>query len=1250
MKKRNFVKVFCVLLTLAIAAGMLPLNATAQESVLNTPPIVQKEELQPSGNSMPVNIQEVSNSVKTQEILKKLHALRSYTVPSNVYATTPAYSKAPYVAGLMTSSYLQHLTDHVNYTRYVAGLQPVQHDIELSANAQFGSTLMAATRYFAHSIPLSSKPADMPQAFFNSGNDAVGSSNIGGGHASQVLFNYSCLNDSDPSNIDRVGHRSSLLSASMGKIGFGKSGIYSTTKVFDSSGAGLPAGEYITWPSEGVFPLELIDHTYSYGDNLAWSFTYDRSDYSIEGKPGITLTRMADNRKWMFGSAGSGEYYKTQNYGKWGYETFIFRPATNILNGNTYKSGDVFEVAITGLKRVGTATPVTISYSVEIIDTALLTDLKISPASATPTIGKTVNLSAVKTPSNSLESVTWSSSNTNIATVSSSGVVTAKANGTVTITAKAINGKTATCTINVTPPLTDLKVSPTSSTVFEGKTVNLSAVRTPSNSAESITWSSSNTTVATVSSSGVVTAKKSGTVTITVSSANGKTAACQITVSPILTDLKVSPTSSTIYEGKTVTLSAVKTPSNSTETITWSSSNTDIATVSSGGVVTAKKGGTVTITAKAINGKTATSAITVSPVLTDLKVSPTSSTIFEGKTVTLSAAKTPSNSAESITWSSSDTSVATVSSSGVVTAKKSGTATITAKATNGKTAACTITVSPILTDLKVSPTSSTIFEGKTLTLSTVKTPSNSTESITWSSSNTNVATVSSSGVVTAKKSGTATITAKATNGKTATSAITVSPVLTDLKISPASSTVYEGKTVTLSAAKTPSNSAESITWSSSDTSVATVSSSGVVTAKKSGTATITAKATNGKTATCKITVSPILTDLKVSPTSSAIYEGKTVTVSVTKTPSNSTETITWSSSNTNVATVSSSGVVTARKSGTATITAKATNGKTATCKITVNPILTDLKISPSASTVAKGKTLNLSAVKTPSNSPETITWSSSNTSVATVSSSGVVTANENGTATITAKATNGKTATCKITVSQPLTGLKVSPSSSTLAKGKTVKLSAVKTPSNSAESITWSSSNKNVAIVSSSGVVTAKKDGTATITAKSTNGKTATCKITVNSPKYVSLRIDKNRAIQNGVKTSIDKQGTKPFAISGRTMVPVRFISEKMGGKVTYKNAKTPITIKYKDITIELTINQKKMKVTQGKTTKTITLDVAAQVKNNRTYIPLRAISQALGFNVYYHSSTKTIIISEPKSTSAQRKARIAEAKSYITK
>ena len=131
------------------------------------------------------------------------------------------------------------------------------------------------------------------------------------------------------------------------------------------------------------------------------------------------------------------------------------------------------------------------------------------------------------------KSVTWSSSNTSVATVNSSGKVTAKAVGTTTITVTTVDGgKTATCTVTVKQPVTGVSVSPASATLNVGGTQQLSATVTPSNADnKNVTWSSSNTSVARVSSSGLVTAVAKGNATITVTTTDGsKTATCTVTV------------------------------------------------------------------------------------------------------------------------------------------------------------------------------------------------------------------------------------------------------------------------------------------------------------------------------------------------------------------------------------------------------------------------------------------------------------------------------------------------------------------------------------------------------------------------------------------------------------------------------------------------------------------------------------------------------------------------------------------------
>lgn len=222
--------------------------------------------------------------------------------------------------------------------------------------------------------------------------------------------------------------------------------------------------------------------------------------------------------------------------------------------------------------------------------------------------------------------------------------------------------------------------------------------------------------------------------------------------------------------------------------------------------------------------------------------------------------------------------------------------------------------------------------------------------IKWESSDTNIALVEN-GKVTAVKSGECKITLTIED-KTATCVVKVNPKPTEpveikpssVSLSKNSASIYIGDSVTLKATVSP-NEAEnkSITWTSSDSGVATVYN-GTVTGKSSGTVTITATTVNGKTATCKVTVSKkpeeppktiSTTGISVSKGSITLYIGENATISATVSPDNaSNKNVTWSSSNNSVTTVSN-GKIVAIAEGTATITAKASGGQTATCTVTV---------------------------------------------------------------------------------------------------------------------------------------------------------------------------------------------------------------------------------------------------------------------------------------------------------------------------
>ena len=585
--------------------------------------------------------------------------------------------------------------------------------------------------------------------------------------------------------------------------------------------------------------------------------------------------------------------------------------------------------------------------------------IKLSVTEWSGKIGEKILLTATVLPENTTDkSVTWTSSNEAVATVDANGNVTAIGLGNADITATC-GEVSATCTVTVVPtPVMSVTLSNTSLNLTEGETATLTATIAPENATDkSVTWTSSDASIASVSAEGVVTAIKAGTATITATSANIKTATCTVTVAANIISvesIEISKTELSLTEGDTATLTATIAPENATDkTVTWTSSDEAVATVSADGVVTAVKAGTATITAASSNGKTASCVVTVAAKIyevTGITLSITELSMTEGDTTTLTATIAPENATDkSVTWTSSDEAVATVSADGVVTAVKAGTATITVASSNGKTATCKVTVAAKIievTGITLSKTELSMTEGDTESLTATIAPENATDkSVTWTSSDEAVATVSADGVVTAVKAGTATITVASSNGKTATCKVTVAAKIievTGITLSNTNINLTEGETATITATITPENATDkSVKWTSSEESVATVSSDGKVTAVGCGTAVITVSSTDGSgvKSECNVTVTakfiPV-TSITLSATEWEGREGDQLTLKATVLPEDATDkTILWSSSNESVATVSSKGIITAVGVGYTIITASASDGSGITASMFV---------------------------------------------------------------------------------------------------------------------------------------------------------------------------------------------------------------------------------------------------------------------------------------------------------------------------
>jgi uncharacterized protein YjdB len=782
--------------------------------------------------------------------------------------------------------------------------------------------------------------------------------------------------------------------------------------------------------------------------------------------------------------------------------------------------------------------------------------------------GSALQLSAVGTYSDEstatlTSQVTWRSSDNTIATVSSSGLVSGIKANTVTITADlgSVSGSMA-ITVN-SAPLTSIAVSSTSSSLNAGSSEQLTAQGTYADNSTAditsqVTWQSLDSTIATVSASGLATGVKAGAVTVkaTLGSVSGTMA---LTVNPpTLTAIEVVPSSFSVASGQVLQLTAQGAYSNGTiqdvtTQATWTSNSSHLS-VSSTGLATGVDPGSATITASIGSISGSASGTTSALVLNSISVTPSSTSIAIGQTQAFTATGILSDGSstdmtKSVTWSSDNASLATINSAGVATGlANSNGSPVTITATSGTvsgSASLTVT-SAVLTAINISPSDQSMPAGGQIPLTLTGTYSDgSTQSITsatWSSSDPTLATVDpGTGVVTgvANSNGTPVTISATVGGLTATTSVYVtSATIVSITLSPATATIVSGTTQQYSVYANFSDEStqllsEGLSWSSSSPTTAAVSASGLAFGLAPGQSAITVSY-GTLTASAVLVVTPAtLTSIAVNPPSPSVNVNGSVQFTATGTFSdNSTQDIstlvTWSSSTANVAFVSGNGLATALSAGSSMITASY-DGVTGSTTLTVNaPTLTSIAVS-GGSSLAAGMSEQLTAQGTYSDSStapipsQQVTWLSDNTSSAIVSPYGIVTGVNAGTANIYASV-GSVSGSLALTVNPPtLTSIVIIPSIFSVAAGQTYQLSALGIYSNgTSQDVTaqasWSSNSSSLSVAG--GLATGVSMGSATITASigsvsgSASGTTTAAvlnSITVN-PSTASIAIGQTQA------------------------------------------------------------------------------------------------------------------------------------------
>jgi len=791
--------------------------------------------------------------------------------------------------------------------------------------------------------------------------------------------------------------------------------------------------------------------------------------------------------------------------------------------------------------RAAGATPDTATLLVE----SSISALSVYPEAVSTFEGDSLKFSASATlaSGSNLEfpKVAWSSSDTTIALVDAGGIVTSVGSGDVLISADYL-GVTAAAAVNVREPeVVSVSVSPANKTIYVNSQTKLHA-SLRDNGGRNVTrsnllWSSSNTTVATVTSDGTVSGKSSGFAIIT-AKAGEKAASATINVlGAPATTVAVSISQGTISAGQTAqaTANLVDKDGNvlTGRQIAWQSSNPAIATVNSSGLVTGIAAGNVTISAivDAIVGRASLSVVSALP--TAVRIDPASASLSPAQSVQLTAAETDQNGNtipnHPVTWSSSNTAVATVFN-GLVRAVAQGSAAISANV-DGLTATSQITVSPVsAASLVVSPSIVSLQSGQSAQLSSVVKDAAgnilTNRAVSWISANPTVATVSASGSVTAIAGGSVVITGRvdAAVANATVNVASAAPVgVASVEVILSAPALVLGQTGQASAILRDSNgnvlAGRSVTWSSEPGEIARIAAGGQITAMEPGSSSIIATSEGVSGATTLVVTPPPLTpvatvSVSATPTSLTVNQTSQLTV-VLRDAAGATlsgRTISFNSSNSAIASVSSSGLVTGKGAGSVTITATS-EGKNGIVGITVTGAasVATVTVSVGSSSLSSGQTTQASAVAKDAFgnvvTGKTFVWTSSNTSVASVSTSGLVTAVGGGMASIVATVDNNKAGSTTVNVAAPtppsVSSVSVTLGASSLAVGATTQASVVVRDAQgnvlTNRTITYSSSSASIASVSLSGLVTGLVAGTASIRA-TVDGVVGSANVTVSAP------------------------------------------------------------------------------------------------------------------------------------------------------
>jgi hypothetical protein len=794
-----------------------------------------------------------------------------------------------------------------------------------------------------------------------------------------------------------------------------------------------------------------------------------------------------------------------------------------------------------------------------VVNTPALVSIAVTPVSVAIPLGTTQQFTATGTYTDGstqdlTSSASWSSDTPGIVVFSSPGLASGVGVGAANITATlGVISNSAALTVNP-PVLVSLSVLPASATVPAGLGQQYVAIGVYTDGSaqiltNSVTWTSSAPSVATIAGSGMATTLIQGSANL-VATLGAIHAAGSLTVAaPVLSSIAVNPSAASVPAGTTQQFAAAGTFSDgSTQDVTssaqWTSSSAS-ASVDGTGLATGVGIGSAAISAR-VNSISGTAVLSVAqPLLVSIALTPANPKLPMGTVLPVKATGTYTDGSTqdlttTVSWNTADSGILTVDNQGNATTVAVGSTSVAATY-NGISNSTVATVTPAaLVSIAITPATPTIPLGTTQQFAatgrfTDGTTQDVTQTVQWTSDS-GSATFSSTttGLATGVITGAANV--SATSGSVdATTKLTVTgAVLVSIAVTPANPSIALGTTQQYVATGTFTDGttqdlSATATWASDAPSTVTINGTGLATSLSTGTTNISATSGNVVGSTGMIVTSAVLVSIAITPPNASIPLGTTQQFTALGTYSDtSTQDLTqsahWSSTEADAATISNSvptdGLATTLAAGETNI--QVTSGAVSSyATLVVTPAkLTSIAISPQSPSIALGTTQQFAATGTYTDGTTQdvttiVTWASSSNPVAVISSAagsdGLATSAGLGTTSISATASTVSSATTLTVAQAALTAISVAPASSSLATGYTVQFSATGTYSDSStqdltQLATWTSSTPTVADVTQTGSVTALYAGTTGISA-SVGAVTGSALLAVTPPVPVALSL-----------------------------------------------------------------------------------------------------------------------------------------------